>query len=258
MTIALTHSWYMAVRQLRNLVRQPWYIGFTLVQPIIYLLLFAELFKRVVEIPGFGAGSYLAFLTPGIVIMTALFSAGWNGMGVVMDMDRGVMDRFLVAPASRVALIAGRLISLAVIIVIQSLIIIGLGYVRGANYSGGILGMVVLIGCAVLLAAPFGALSNAMALVARQEESVIGAVNFVLLPLTFLSSVFMAQSLMPSWMRSVAQFNPVNWAVQAGRAGLSAQPDWGFVFARLGWLFLLTLICGWIATRAFRAYQHSV
>ena len=78
-------------------------------QPVIWLLLFGALFKRVVDIPGFGGGSLHRFLTPGVVIMTALFSAGWSGMTVIDDIDRGVMDRFLVSPVRRGALIAGRL-----------------------------------------------------------------------------------------------------------------------------------------------------
>jgi ABC-2 type transport system permease protein len=248
----------MTLRHLRNLARQPWYVAFTLVQPIIYMLLFADLFKKVVEIPGFGAGSYIAFLTPGIVVMTALFSAGWTGMGMIEDLDRGVMDRFLVSPVSRVSLVAGALMYLSVVVVIQSLIIIGLGLLRGASFQGGALSVLVLMGCAVLLAVPFGALSIGLAMVVRQQESVIGAVNFVLLPLTFVSSVFMAQNLMPNWMQVVARFNPVNWATQAGRAALSSSIDWSYVLARVGWLCALAVACGWLATLAFRTYQRSV
>jgi ABC-2 type transport system permease protein len=153
---------------------------------------------------------------------------------------------------------AGLLIQLAVIVVIQSLIIVGLGLLRGASFPGGIAGLAVLVGCAVLLALPFGALSNGMALLMRQEESVIAAVNFVLLPLTFLSSVFMAQGLIPGWMQSVARFNPVNWAVQAGREALGAHADWSYVLTRVGWLLALGIVCAWFATGAFRAYQRSV
>src|SRR5579884_2303864 len=99
----LKHTVYLTRRLLRNLMRQPWYIAFMLFQPMIYLLLFSSLFKRVVEIPGFHSKSYITYLAPGIVIMSALFGAGWSGMGVITDLDRGVLDRFLVAPTSRVA-----------------------------------------------------------------------------------------------------------------------------------------------------------
>ncbi len=258
MMTTLKHSWFMTGRHLRNVARQPLYVAFTLVQPIIYLLLFGELFRRVVELPGFGAGSYIAFLTPGIVIQTAIFSAGWNGSSVIDDLDRGVMDRFLVSPASRFALIAGRLIQLSAVIVIQSLIVVGLGLLRGAEFAGGPLGIAILILCAVLLAVPIGALSCGMALIARKMDSVVAAVNFLLLPLTFLSTIFMARELMPGWMQVVASFNPVNWGVEAGRSAVSAQADWGLIGSRIGYLLVLGILCAWIATRSFRAYQRSV
>lgn len=255
---SLADSLYMTMRHMRNLARQPLYIMFTLVQPVIWLVLFGQLFKKIVQIPGFGAPAYVDFLTPGVVIMTVLFGSGWSGMGIIRDLDLGVMDRFLVSPVSRVALIAGRLIQLAAVAVVQSILIVVLGLILGARFPGGIVGVVVLIVCAVLLAVPIGALSCAMALVARKEETVIGAANFILLPLTFLSSVFMAADLMPGWIRTVARYNPVEWAVDAGRSALSAHPSWGLVLPRAGLLVALTVLTGWLATRAFRAYQRSV
>ena len=99
---------HMTARHLRELWRQPWFVAVTLVQPVIWLLLFGALFKKVVEIPGFQATSYIQFLTPGVVIMTALFSSGWGGMGMIEDINRGVVDRFLVTPAHRGSMIAGR------------------------------------------------------------------------------------------------------------------------------------------------------
>jgi ABC-2 type transport system permease protein len=254
----LAHSFYMTLRHFRNLMRQPLYIAFTLVQPIIWLVLFGQLFKKVVLLPGFGASAYVDFLTPGVVIMTVLFGAGWSGMGIIRDLDLGVMDRFLVSPASRVALIAGRLIQLALIAVIQSVLIVALGMILGARFPGGARGVGLLIVCAVLLAVPIGALSNAMALIARKEETVIAASNFILLPLTFLSSVFMARNLMPGWIQAVARFNPVEWAVIAGRSALSAHISWPLVATRIGFLVALTIVTAGLATRAFRIYQRSV
>jgi ABC-2 type transport system permease protein len=254
----LAHSFYMTLRHFRNLMRQPLYIAFTLVQPIIWLVLFGQLFKKVVLLPGFGASTYVDFLTPGVVIMTVLFGAGWSGMGIIRDLDLGVMDRFLVSPASRVALIAGRLIQLALIAVIQSVLIVALGMILGARFPGGARGVGLLIVCAVLLAVPIGALSSAMALIARKEETVIAASNFILLPLTFLSSVFMARNLMPGWIQAVARFNPVEWAVIAGRSALSAHISWPLVATRIGFLVALTIVTAGLATRAFRIYQRSV
>jgi ABC-type multidrug transport system permease subunit len=86
----------------------------------------------------------------------------------------------------------------------------------------------------------------------------IAAVQFVLLPLTFLSSIFIARALAPEWIQSVARFNPVDWAAESGREVLGAEVDWGLVASRLGFLALFTLACAFLATRAFRAYQASV
>jgi ABC-2 type transport system permease protein len=257
MTAALAQTRSMTIRHLRELWRQPWYVAITLVQPLIWLLLFGALFERAVEIPGFG-GDYVDFLTPGIVVMTALFTAGWSGMGVIEDLNRGVMDRFLVSPVSRGSLIAGRLGQLAITIAIQSLVVVGLGLAVGARFPGGLAGVPVLVVCSVLLAWAVGALSIGLALVARQEETLIGAVQLVVLPATFLSAGLMKQSLAPGWVQSIARFNPVDWAVDAGREALGTGVDWNLVASRVGLLALLAAVCGWVATRAFHAYQRSV
>lgn len=255
---ALRDTVVLTGRLLRNLARQPWWIAITLAQPIVYLVLYGQLFKRIVELPGFDAPSYITFVTPGIVIMTSLFAGGWNGMGIIQDMDRGVMDRLLVTPVSRVAIIGGRLMQMSVANLIQSVILIVLGLLLGARFQGGVLGMLVLILCGVLIGLPIAALSNAMALVLRRPESVIGASNFVLLPMTFLSPVFMARNLMPGWIASAANMNPVGWSVDAAREALKSQPNWTLIGTRMGYLCLLTIVSAWIATRAFRSYQRSV
>jgi ABC-2 type transport system permease protein len=253
----LRHIGYMAARDLRALWRQPWYVAVTLVQPVIWLLLFGELFESVADLPGFG-GSYIAYLAPGIVVMSALFSSGWSGMGTIEDIDRGVTDRLLVSPVRRSALIAGRVAQGAVVIVIQSVIMVGLALAVGASFPGGVLGVAVLILVAALLGAAFGALSNSLALVTRQEESLIGAVTFLVLPLTFLSTALMSSELLPGWMRTIAEFNPVDWAIEAGRSAVAADPDWGLIAGNVALLTALLLACAALATRAFRSYQASV
>ncbi len=258
MTVALANSAQITTRYLRAFLRQPSYVAFTLVQPVIWLFLFGQLFKRIVEIPGFTGASYIAFLTPGVVVMSALFSTGWSGMGYVVDMERGVMDRFLVSPVRRGALIGGELIYQAGMTLLQSLIILGLGFLAGARFNGGVVSIVVFLVSVMLLGTAFASYSNALALILRTQNAVIGAVNFVVLPLTFVSSTFMPVNLMPQWMQTVARYNPVTWAVEIGRQTLSSSVDWSVVGVRLAALLALTLICAWLSTRAFRSYQRSV
>jgi ABC-2 type transport system permease protein len=255
---ALRHMGFMALRDLRALWRQPWYVAVTLVQPLIWLLLFGELFKRVADLPGFGHQSYIAYLAPGIVVMSALFSSGWSGMATIEDIDRGVTDRLLVSPVRRGAIIAGRVTQSAVVIVIQSVIMVGIALAVGATFPGGVVGVLVLILVSALLGAGFAALSNSLALITRQEESLIGAVTLVVLPLTFLSTALMTSDLLPGWMRTVSDFNPVNWAIEAGRSATAADPDWGLVAGHTALLAAGLVVAGTLATQAFRSYQRSV
>jgi ABC-2 type transport system permease protein len=190
--------------------------------------------------------------------MTAMFNSAWSGMALIEDLKRGVTARFLVSPVHREALIAGRLVKEAVVVVIQSVIIVALALLVGASFPGGVAGVAVLFLVSALLGATFGGLSNGFALIMRQEEALIGAVQFIVLPLTFVSSTFLAANLMPHWIQSVAKFNPVNWAVVAGRAATSISPDWGLVASRAGFLVILLGACLVFATQAFKSYQRSV
>jgi ABC-2 type transport system permease protein len=123
---AARHTWQVALRYIRALLRQPAWVGISLVQPVIWLLLFGAVFKRTADIPGFASSSYIDFLTPGVVVMLAVSSAGWVGMGFIEDMNRGTMDRLLVSPIWRGALNLGSVAQSVLSIVVQSAIVIGL------------------------------------------------------------------------------------------------------------------------------------
>ncbi len=256
MRLLLRHTSALTVRQLLALWRQPWFVAITLVQPMIWLLLFGALFKRVVDIPGFHGGSYIDFVTPGIVMMSAIGSAGWHGMGWINAIDRGIMDRFLVSPVSRVALVAASVAQSVVVILIQTLIIIGVAIALGASLSAQ--GVVALLALAALLGGAICALSDGLALMTRQEETLIGAVQFVVLPATFLSSAMMAMNLAPGWISGTARFNPLNWAVEASRSAASGGADWSLVGVRFGLLGVLLAVSFWFAGRAIGSYQRSV
>jgi ABC-2 type transport system permease protein len=255
---ALRDTRHMTVRHLMALWRQPWWIAVSLIQPVIWLLLFGALFKAVTDIPGFGSDNYIQFLAPGVVVMTAFFGAGWAGMPVIEDIDRGVIDRFLVSPVKRSSLISGRLASWSLTTAIQSLIIVVLALIVGATFANNVLGVVVLIVEATLVGAAFGCLSIGLALLIRKEETLIAAVQFLVLPLSFMSVTFMQKSLMPDWMQTVSDFNPLNWAVEAGRSAVNPSPDWGAIAGKTGLLVAFLCLCGFFAVRAFRTYQRAV
>jgi ABC-2 type transport system permease protein len=255
---ALRHTWQVALRYIRALLRQPAWIGISIVQPVIWLLLFGALFKRTAEIPGFAESSYIEFLTPGVVVMLAVSTAGWVGMAFIDDINRGTMDRLLVSPIWRGALNLGSVAQSVLSVAIQSVIVIVLSLAVGARFHNGVAGVAVLVAVAGLLAAVFASLSNGVAVLTRQRETLIGVVTMVTLPLTFLSSALMQENLLPDWIQWLAKFNPVNWAAEAGRSAAGANTDWTLIASRTGLLALLLVASAAFATRAFNAYQRSI
>jgi ABC-2 type transport system permease protein len=256
----LVHSGYLTVRSVRSLLRQPTFAVMTLIQPIIWLLLFGQLFRNVIHIPGFttASGNYLEFITPGVVVMTALFSSGWAGTIYIQDMERGVMDRLLASPVSRGAMIVGTVAYQSLTTIAQTVVIFVIAYASGARFPGGAAGIPITFLAACLISVVIASFSDAIALLLRQQEALIGISQAIILPLQFLSSAIMDTRVAPAWVRDVARFNPVDWAATASRAALSAHTDWGVVWPRLGLLLALSVVLGWLATRAFGNYQRSL
>ncbi|HEY1822869.1 MAG TPA: ABC transporter permease [Trebonia sp.] len=252
-------TWYLTGRKLRALVRQPVMIAMGVIQPVIWLFLFGEMFHKIIDIPGFGfQGSYLAYLIPGVVAMNAMSGNMWAGMAMIEEIDRGTLNRFLVTPASRLAIMNASVAEQAVSTTIQTLIIVILGYAGGAHYPGGALGIVILVIASIEVGILWGALSNLTGMLLRAREAIIGVYTFFMLPLMFLSSAFIQPSFLPGWMQAIASRNPLNWEVQIGRSALSAAPDWSAIAVRAGGLLVLALLAVAISVTTFRNYAKNV
>jgi ABC-2 type transport system permease protein len=252
------HTWYMIGRQTRNLLREPIWIAILLVQPMVWLLLYGQLFKNVTRLGGFGTSSYITFLAPAIVVMNAFFSASWSGMSMVFDIERKFVERFLATPASRLSLVLSQIVRSALTAAIQGLIILLVALALGVRVNSGALGWLVILVVAILVNAAFGGVSQGIALLVRRESTVIALANFLSLPLLFLSSTLLAQGQMPHWMRVLSNFNPVNWGVRAARAVVLPGTDWGSVGANLGYLLALSIVTATFANWTFRVYKRSL
>jgi ABC-2 type transport system permease protein len=247
----------MVVRQAINLMREPIWIALLLIQPMIWLLLYGQLFSRVPALRG-GASTYIEFLTPGIVVMNAFFGGTWAGMAMITDLDRNVVSRFLATPASRLSIVLSQVVRSGLTALIQALIILLVGLALGVRVHGGALGWIVVLGVGALVAMPFAAISNGIALLVRREATMIATANFVGLPLMFLSSILIQQTVMPDWMSTVSRFNPVNWGVRAARDAVVVGGHWGDVGIYVLLLLGLTAVTSVFATWTFRTYQRSI
>lgn len=258
-TTAALDTCYLTGRKLHALIRQPWVLAFGVIQPAIWLFLFGALFQKVVDIPGFAySGSFLAYLVPGVVAMNAMSGNMWAGMSMIEEIERGTLNRFLVTPASRLAIMNASVAEQAVSTTVQTLIIVVLGYAGGARYPGGATGIVVLIVAAIGIGVFWGALSNMTGMLLRSREAIIGVYTIFMLPLMFLSAAFMKPGFLPGWMQAVASRNPLNWEVQVGQSVLSANPDWSGVAIRCGGIFALAIIAVAISVTTFRSYAKNV
>jgi ABC-2 type transport system permease protein len=252
------HTWFMVVRQVRNLMREPIWIALLLVQPMVWLVLYGQLFKNVTKLGGFGTGSYITFLAPAIVVMNGFFGATWSGMSMINDLDHKVVERFLATPASRLSIVLSQIVRSALTAGIQAIIILLVSFALGVSIHTGVIGCVIIIVAGMLVNSAFAGISQAIALLTRREATMIAVANFIGLPLLFLSTTMMARSNMPHWMQVVSRYNPVDWGVRAAREVVLPGTSWSSVGWHLLFLLALTAATAAWATRTFGTYQRSL
>ncbi len=248
----------MIVRQARNLAREPIWIALLLVQPMVWLVLYGQLFKNVTRLGGFGTTSYVTFLAPAIVVMNAFFGATWSGMSMITDLDHKFVERILATPASRFALILSQIVRSALTAAIQALVILVVALALGVRVHSGAAGWLVVILAAILVNSAFAGVSQGIALLTRREATMIAVANFIGLPLLFLSTTLLARSQMPHWMRIASHFNPMDWGVRAAREVVLPGTAWGTVGLYMLLLLALSAVTAGFASWCFRVYQRTL
>lgn len=213
--------WINAKRWTNKTLRNPFSLAGSLVQPVIFLVLFSKLFGGVMTTAlrqeGFEV-EYVTFLVPAIAIHVALATAGNSGVGLVNDIDSGMFEKVLATPMSQGAVFFGKTASEFAQIVLQVGLVLALGFVLGADIATGVAGAIGISVVAILFALWFVALSNIVAVVSKDQESTVVAAYLLQFPLLFLSPAFLPLGSLPGWVRAVAPFNPVTYGVDAARA----------------------------------------
>ena len=249
----LADVWHLAWRILRNMARIKVFVFFSLVQPVLWLLLYTALFARFAEFGVLPAGvSYLQFFAPGLVVTTVLFGGVWSGMGTIRDIDSGMLEKMLVTPVSRVAIIFGRLLAAAIQVSLQCGIIFLLALILGMRIRGGPAAVLVAFAVVALLAFVFAGFSNGLAVVFGREEPLMAISNFLTLPLMFVSTALVPEDVAAPWVRTLAHFNPVNWGIVAVRTSFIEGVRLDVIAPRLGGLALLAAAIVTWCTLLFR------
>jgi len=224
----------------------PVWIMINLIQPIIWLVLFTQVFKSLSQMPGLGGVSYLQFFAPGVVVMTVMFGSAWSGMGMLQDIDMGILSKMMATPVTRVSIILSRVIASMAVLLIQALIILTIAVIMGVDIATGVGGVLLTILLVCLLGLGFASFSNGLALLLRRPEPLIGIINFAALPMMFLSSTMMPADMLPGWLDTVRHFNPVDYAV-VGVRGLVLE---GYIWSDL-WRSFAVLVAWAVAGTAF-------
>ena len=240
----LSDTRYLFVRYLKKLIRNPILLFFSLVQPIIFLVLFTQLFERFANVPGFPAESYLLFATPGILLQNAFGSALQSGNSIVSDMDTGYLQKMLVTPVSRYAILLGRLTSDAFRVLIQSTIIMFLAFLMGATPVTGIAGILLMLLTIAFFGLAWSGISLAIGLKTRSSEAVFAFGSFLTFPLLFMSTALTPLDFMPDWIQTVSMFNPISYTVDAVRVLMIDGFVWNTILSAylvIGFIALITL-----------------
>ena len=221
------------------------------VQPVLWLMLFGEVMTQV---RGVSPGNlrYLDFLSAGILAQSVLFVAIFNGISVIWERDLGVLQRYLVSPAPRSALVMGKALSGSVRALAQAVIVYLLAFglsVRIDPNPVKIMGVVVVI---ALGAALFSTFSLIIACLVKTRERFMGIGQVLTVPIFFASNAIYPLSLMPDWLRAISHVNPLTYEVDALRALMLAEgaSDYGLLLD-FGVLFATSAILTAIAARMY-------
>ena len=249
----LSDSFHLFIRWMKKLVRNPILIFFSLFQPVIFLVLFTQLFNRFGALLGPGV-SYTVFATAGIVLQNAFSSAFQSGTAVVDDIRSGFLTKMLATPVNRTAILFGRILSDVFRVVVQTVIILVLAYALGVFPETGFPGYLLVILTVAAFGLAWSGISLALGLRTKSAETVFGIAGFLTFPLLFMSTALVDTSVMPDWMKSVSNYNPISFAVNAMRNMITGCPpgelssncttgfDWSTILQAYGVIALIGVL----------------
>ena len=246
---AVSDTLVITRRNLLVWLRVPAYIVFTVIQPVIFVLMFRYVFGGAIPIQG---TTYVEFLLPGIVAQTAAFATFGTAIALAQELKKGVIDRLRSMPMARSAVLAGRLVADTTRMTVTILIVIGVGYAVGFRFQNG----AWLALCMIVLAIVFGVAICCIAaytgLAIGDEESVQAFGLIWLFPLTFLSSAFVPTDTMPGWLQAFANNQPFTYVVDTMRAMALGGPIEANLWKSIAWIVGIFIVFVPLAIRAYK------
>jgi ABC-2 type transport system permease protein len=248
----MTETRLMFVWNLKITLRSPIWVIIGLIQPVLYLLLFAPLLDNLSNNGSFPQGGALNVFTPGLLIMMGIFSGAFVGIYLIESLHNGVLERLRVTPVSRTALLLGMLLRDVLVYMVQCAILVGAGIVMGLDPDpAGLLAMFALLG---LVSLTIATVSYGLALALRDQDALVQMIQFFAVPLQLLSGILLPMTLAPRLLRNISDANPFSHAVEAARALINGDfADYNVWLAFVLFALLALLAFNWVTGSLKRA-----
>jgi ABC transporter DrrB family efflux protein len=246
---AVSDTLTLTRRSLLVWLRVPSLIAFTIVQPVMFVLMFRYVFGGAIPVPG---STYVEFLLPGIIGQTAAFATFGTAIALAMELQKGVIDRLRSMPMARSAVLSGRLVADTIRMLVTILIMVGVGYAVGFRFHNGFVPAVAMVLLALLFGVAFACIAAWTGLAIGDQESVQAFGMIWLFPLTFVSSAFVPIQTMPGWLQAFANNQPVTYTINAMRALALGGPVADSLWKSLVWLVGIFVVFGPLAVRAYK------
>jgi ABC-2 type transport system permease protein len=237
-------------RQIRMNLRNPAWVLIGVMQPVLYLVLFGPLLEPLVGQFGTSSDNAYTFLVPGLLVQLGMFGAFFAGFSLIGEWREGVIEAERVTPANRSALLVGRLARDLLQLLVQALILVGLGYAMGLRGSVG--GVVLGIVITLLVGGACAAASNALALTTKSEDVMAPVINVVMMPILLLSGILLPMTIGADWLKSISDFMPFRYIVDAVRDVFAGEFGADAVVWGTGWAVVLFALAMWWGTSVFR------
>jgi ABC-2 type transport system permease protein len=238
-------------RQLRLSLRNPAWVIIGLIQPILYLAFFGPLLTRLAGsgTPGFPSSNAYSFFVPGLLIQLGLFGAAFVGFTIISDWRYGVIERLRVTPASRLSILAGRLLRDVLTLLVQAVVLVLAGVAFGMRAP--VAGVLIGLGFIAVVAVSLAAISYTVGLLTKSEDVLAPAINMVVVPLMLLSGIMLPMTMGPGWLQGIARATPFRYIIDAMRAAYSGHYASTIMLEGVLVSIGLAALCLWVAARVF-------
>ena len=245
----------LAMRWVRRLSREKFSMLFTLVQPMLFwLIFFGNLFQRAADAQVTQAPNYISFLAAGVVVMTVLNNGLAGGVDLLFDKENGFLEGLMSTPINRTSVVLSRFLFVTTITCLQVLVILGVAWFFDVHPATGLPGIAVILLISMLFGVGLTAISMALAFSVKSHGDFFSVLGFLSPPMIFLSSALVPLQAMPAWMSVLAKFNPMTWAIDAVRPLILS--GWAEALPKVGMVVMIMLVfdavCLYGSARAFR------